>query len=675
MPYGLRPSLIIPLQRYLQLCTPMPPELVQNGPESELSEKEKDELRQLLMAAETLKPKFLSMLTLGPRSIEHDSYAIKARVKMFDSAVEKIITKRGTRQEYGPTTLTDILGIRILCLWPDDISRVLERLITTIRELIGTGLSSFISRDIADVITEVVVYKGPNSPVIYDVIGAQMTEWLEFDPRLSGCVKTEPSPRDRPYSSVHMVLWCRTAHIDNWLPVPVEIQVRTSLEDVWSEVEHRLKYKTQDRGADDRSIQIGHDLLNGLKTQLDVAASTVMSARDLLTTAPPIPGSSVARVVQPLDPLHFWGIAAAQIRLQKQVLKIHSELNDLYANFESNRHPAVAEWEPKFQAMEGNLRRLIDTIEGVPGYAKVDSQQWRFASRMELGQLLFWRSRFARTRAASATDKRALQESDALTELCLKAYLELMVEDAHGRSAMLWFRFGNALLELKGDFDQAHMYLKRAYDELDDDTTIDKESPYRITIPRIYSYCIWRIQNDQFQEAVAQYGMRSTVATYALGQIGLALTNMIPLIKRLEKVRADSGFWNAKHERLRVYNNLISYAWYYALRSCQAHSSERPTQAELVASLKKVIPISVLTSAYRGLASMVPDGDSVLEIYLIHSLAVGAFLTGARRGLRKALTQLKEELGHLESPEAGNKMTSDASQMFEDLEIIEEEGR
>ncbi len=646
--------------------------VVASTPDPALSEREKDELRQLLMAAETLKPKLLSMLTLGPRSLEHDAYAIKARVKMFDSAAEKILSKREAKPEYGPTDLTDILGLRILCLWPDDISRVLEKLITTISEVIGTGLSSFISTDIAEVITEVVVYKGPNSPVIYDVIGAQMAEWLEFEPRLSGCVKTEPSPRDRPYSSVHMVLWCRTAHIDNWLPVPVEIQVRTSLEDVWSEVEHRLKYKAQDRGQDERSIQIGHDLLNGLKTQLDVAASTVMSARDLLTTAPPIPGSSVARVVQPLDPVNFWGIATASRRLQKPILKIHARLNDLYSRFESNRHPAVAEWEPRFAQMEVNLRELIQSVESAPGYAKVDAPQWRFASRMEWGQVLFWLSRFARTRAASATDKKALQESDALTERCLKAYLELMAEDVHGRSAMLWFRFGNALLELKGDFDQAHMYLKRAYDELDDDATIDKESPYRITIPRIYSYCIWRIQNDQFQEAVAQYGMRSTVATYALGQIGSALTIMIPLVKRLEKVRPDSGFWNAKHERLRVYNNLLSYAWYYALRSCQAHASETPSQAELVASAKQVIPMSVLMSAYRGLASLTPDGDSDIEIYLIHSLVVGAYLTGARRGLRKAVTRLRDNLDRLEAAEGGNKMTTDASQMLEDLEIIEE---
>ena len=108
--------------------------------EANLSEKERDELRQLLMAAETLKPKLLSMLTLGPRSLEHDAYAIKARVKMFDSAVDKIIRKR-KEKPYSITDLTDVVGLRILCLWPDDISRALEKLITTIREVIGTEVS------------------------------------------------------------------------------------------------------------------------------------------------------------------------------------------------------------------------------------------------------------------------------------------------------------------------------------------------------------------------------------------------------------------------------------------------------------------------------------------------------------------------------------------------------
>jgi hypothetical protein len=473
---------------------------------------------------------------------------------------------------------------------------------------------------------------------------------------------------------VHMVLWCRTPLIDNWLPIPVEIQVRTSLEDVWSEVEHRLKYKAQDLGLDERSVHVGHDLLNLLKTQLDVAASTVMSARDLLTTAPPIPGASVARLVQPLDPQHFWGIRKALVRLQKPVLKVYAKLNSLYSSFESNPRPVPDEWEPRFGEMESDLVALIEAVEGDRGFDKIDSPQWRFASRMELGQLLFWRARFARSRAAAATDKAALQESDVLTERCLKTYLELMAEEVHERSAMLWFRFGNALLELKGDFVQALMYLKRAYDELEDDQSISRESPYRITIPRLYSYCIWRLQNDQFQEAVAQYGMRSTVANYALTEVRRALGIMVPLVRWLGKVRADTGFWDADHERLRVYNNLISYAWYYALRCWQVRSLETPSHADLAAALKQVIPISVLTNAYRGLASLISDSDSGQRIYLLHSMAVGAYLTGSRRGLKTATARLRAELNRLEAADGGNKLTGDASQMLEDLEIIEEKG-
>jgi len=641
--------------------------------EANLSEKERDELRQLLMAAETLKPKLLSMLTLGPRSLEHDAYAIKARVKMFDSAVDKIIRKR-KEKPYSITDLTDVVGLRILCLWPDDISRALEKLITTIREVIGTGLSSFRSTDISEVITEVIVYKGPNSPAIYDVIGAQVLEWLEFDPRLGSCVKTAPSPRERPYSSVHMVLWCRTPLIENWLPIPVEIQVRTSLEDVWSEVEHRLKYKAQDQVGDSRNVHVGQELLNGLKTQLDMAASTVMLARDLLTTSPLIGGGSVARLVQQLEPINFWGIAKAPRKLKSRVLKLYSALNELYATFESRRPPAAAEWEPRFKSMETSLLDLVEEVESSTAFASLDVVQWRYASGMELGQLLFWRARFARTRASEGRDKEALRESDTLTERCLKTYIALMQDDVHERSSMLWFRFGNALLELKGDFVQALMYLKRAYDELESDELISQDSPYRITIPRLYAYCVWRIQNDQFQEAVSQYGMRSTVATYALEQVGLALKLMVPVARRVDSVRAESGFWDADYERVRVYNNLISYAWYYALRASQAASEGQSTQADIVAPLKRVIPMSVLSTAYRALASSVLSVDTPPNIYLLHSVAVGAYLTGARRSLRSAILRLRAELAKMEGTEGGNKLSSDASQMLEDLEIIQEKG-
>lgn len=47
-----------------------------------------------------------------------------------------------------------------------------------------------------------------------------------------------------------MVIWTRAKWNKKFLDIPIEVQLRTALEDVWSEMDHQLKYKKQDRTTD-----------------------------------------------------------------------------------------------------------------------------------------------------------------------------------------------------------------------------------------------------------------------------------------------------------------------------------------------------------------------------------------------------------------------------------------
>lgn len=633
-----------------------------------LNDKEQEELRLLLAAAETVRPKLLSLLSLGPDALEAHAYAIKARVKGFESATAKILEKRqrGTA-DYSPSRITDVIGVRVLCLWPDDIAIILERLIRTIDEICSTGLSSFAGSSLADVVTEVIVYKAPNSPAVYDVIGKQLTTWLLDHGRASDCVRVEDSPKDRPYSSVHMVVWCQAKSGGDWLRVPVEFQVRTSLEDVWSEVDHRLRYKKGLRDIDDRSEKLGNGLLDHLKAQLDLAATAVTNVRSLFAPGPPIPSASLARVVPDADPLVRWGGRHASDAQQAIAAKLSADLDAFYREFEAADDRTSREWEDRLDALAAALRGAIASRAQDPSPEAQDERDWLFASRMELGQVLLWRGRLERGEADQ--DAAAVAQIGALTEECLKTYLELINSKLFERSALLWFRFGNALLDLKADFEQGYVYLKRANAELGTDTAL-ADTPMAIAIPRLYAYAAWRMQNERYLRSIRRFGMHTAAAEVSREAIADVLSVMRPLLPALDGVTRAGPFWDAGEEKARVANNLLSYAWYYGLMDMRARDRATTTRAEFSTAVLDVVARNLIKGAYDLLAKPLGSADTPHSLKRLHTLATASFiLEDCDAG--RYLEELRHRLAG--SEEGSDERQEDVRQMEEDLKVLEAE--
>lgn len=84
----------------------------------------------------------------------------------------------------------------------------------------------------------------------------------------------EPAPTN--YTSIHIVVWCRGKYRQEYRNVPVEIQIRTALEDVWGEIDHSLKYttkKTEDHPLrDEKRVDNIFAHLNVMKTLIDGVA-------------------------------------------------------------------------------------------------------------------------------------------------------------------------------------------------------------------------------------------------------------------------------------------------------------------------------------------------------------------------------------------------------------------
>ena len=123
---------------------------------------------------------------------------IKSRLKRFEDYYEKLL--RSARKKKRAPVITDLLGLRIICPFLEDVDRV-ERLLTDRFEVVET------------------------------VRKAAGHSFREFG-----------------YDSVHLLVRLENTEIETPLPHTrrvCEIQLRTILQDAWAEVEHELVYKSR----------------------------------------------------------------------------------------------------------------------------------------------------------------------------------------------------------------------------------------------------------------------------------------------------------------------------------------------------------------------------------------------------------------------------------------------
>ena len=123
-----------------------------------------------------------------------------SRIKTFDSALKKCQSK-GIEMptiEQMQDLVGDIAGIRIVCLYLDDIWRVAE-----------------------------MIRKSPGIAV------KRVKDYVE-------------NPKESGYASLHLKTLVSICSVTKGTEaIPVEIQIRSQLMETWSQVEHRAKYKSE----------------------------------------------------------------------------------------------------------------------------------------------------------------------------------------------------------------------------------------------------------------------------------------------------------------------------------------------------------------------------------------------------------------------------------------------
>lgn len=147
-------------------------------------------------------------------------YMTRARVKNIESSYLK--TKRKDKKDI--MSITDLIGLRILCLFEQDILDVYKFIL----EMCSNKVY---------ILEEVLVFGLKKESRIK--ITSLKKEFDKFDKYKTFDIKSQA--RENGYQSIHFVGTYQD--FEENTKYPFEIQLRTLLQDVWGELEHKLSYK------------------------------------------------------------------------------------------------------------------------------------------------------------------------------------------------------------------------------------------------------------------------------------------------------------------------------------------------------------------------------------------------------------------------------------------------
>jgi ppGpp synthetase/RelA/SpoT-type nucleotidyltranferase len=175
-----------------------------------------------------------SVLNSGIASL---CYAYKSRVKPEQKLIEKVQRKLKDKPDYKVDQITDVIGLRLITLFRNEIPKVLEEVLRLIKHENALNPNPFK----ADSFEEVIIFT--NSPA-YDPFLSDLQNIIK-----TRGVPCQVIPSKEGYSSVHIVARLQTVarlrsasdvEVEHFLPV--EIQIRSVFEDAWGEIDHRFGY-------------------------------------------------------------------------------------------------------------------------------------------------------------------------------------------------------------------------------------------------------------------------------------------------------------------------------------------------------------------------------------------------------------------------------------------------
>lgn len=195
----------------------------------------------------------------GDPFLRSAEYSRTSRIKSRSRIVQKVFQRRKEGHlEFSIKDVTDVCGFRYISLYQSSIAAIIERLLRSVH-LNNATASPF--RHTAGLEIEIHTSRQPGDPL--SIVGAVQEVVANWNKNLK--IKVRESRTG--YSSVHLIIPCvigKGEHSDTL--VPIEFQIRSVLEEVWGQLDHKLRYGSS-RGT--VGAERWHLHLNVLKAHFD----------------------------------------------------------------------------------------------------------------------------------------------------------------------------------------------------------------------------------------------------------------------------------------------------------------------------------------------------------------------------------------------------------------------
>lgn len=508
---------------------------------------------ELYVASLLVEKRVMSDLKMSP--LNDLAYAVNSRVKLPVRIMRKVLEMRAGRGEstprptYGPHSITDACGLRIVTLFQNQIPEVVKFIIRMVAHDRTLATFPFVK----NALEEVSIYT--NRPLNDPVSIKDAVIKIVKDAGFSEALK-EPESRKSGYSSVHIILKVEIEIEESdgsksRKKFPIEMQIRDIFEEAWGQIDHALRYKKNGEILGDDDVEMRQWLvqLNALKTHCDGCAQQawLIRERGIVDAMGPSPTDPILKSIEPV-----------MDAMQHLLDAFPSALHDLIRSVYQMRARAQWTWD-RFSAqnMYSEIYGLLDKIleQGAdhldrPG---LFGRPIRYQIDMERAFCL----------TMSAPDR---------LDIAVEIYEEILAE--YSDDVVVRYRFGVALRK-QNKLDNSIKLLTEGLKLLAADPTIEGDHWLRAAFPRNIGLSYYKMAK-QIEATPAMKDEYLKFVRQAHEYTRLAYDTDIPDLL----------------ERLKTVNNLVFFTWQYLYHG--GHSSKNISKKllrELIAELSEIVSV------------------------------------------------------------------------------------
>lgn len=568
-----------PKTRAVTLTSESPADVIDPKIRAEIESLELAAFRAL-SGADYVRQRLLHGLSMGTPSLEAEAYLIKSRVKDASSLVIKVLERREAKPDYTADDVRDIIGLRLLTLFRSELPLILGKFLNFVQWAQRPPFSLFFGANIKDCIEEIKIYGihdpfDPNLSFYRDEFAGYGFHTRD-ESRTQDGVFVDVVHKQSGYSSIHLVVWANGPTQSRTDRVPIEVQLRTSLEDAWGEMDHRLRYKRRSEalfeylthgtpprlsegdGLADEDLRILKSSLDNCSRSADLIQRRI-NARET--------GSGIIRrhqkfVSSDIDRLYDLGLSQGiQEKLSRTVERLHNVYRELLCLDDVPPEALLEEAHAAFRDGADQFRDYILSYTAAPFEDQVRDVEVRYSLMMERALCFYWQALVITAGAGSGSKHARENEVDHMLRLARVQYEEVGQLSGMALDPVLSFRIA-LTLDIQGNHQLALMKLQEAVENIDKGHLLPADHHMRLRIPRQYAFAEWEAAEHIKWKSI-DLGHESLLLDQRREKYLRALDVTLGLVGlEANQGALDQSTTTAEENRVTA-NNIIEYACSY----------------------------------------------------------------------------------------------------------------